>query len=61
MNNNLLTERALRDVFATTSYITFGSSEDPFPYPVKMGAHPTYSQNLSNSCPFDFFVKFNLW
>ncbi|CAM6009943.1 unnamed protein product, partial [Sphagnum balticum] len=35
MNNNLLTERALNGVFNTTSYITFGTTDDPLPYPHK--------------------------
>ncbi|CAM6032327.1 unnamed protein product [Sphagnum compactum] len=35
MNNNLLTERALHGVFNTTSYITFGTTDDPLPYPHK--------------------------
>eukprot|EP01018_Ginkgo_biloba_P002397 Gb_21373 [translate_table: standard] len=32
MNNNQLTEKALRNVFETTSYITLGTKEDPFEY-----------------------------
>jgi hypothetical protein len=35
MSNNLLIERALHGVFNTTSYITFGTTDDPFPYPHK--------------------------
>jgi hypothetical protein len=35
MSNNLLIERALHDVFNTTSYITFGTTDDPLPYPHK--------------------------
>ncbi|KAH9558283.1 hypothetical protein CY35_07G130500, partial [Sphagnum magellanicum] len=35
MNNNLLTERALHGIFNTTSYITFGTTDDPLPYPHK--------------------------
>jgi len=37
MNNNLLTERALHGIFNTTSYITFGTTDDPLPYPHKDG------------------------
>lgn len=33
MNNGLLTERALLGVFNTTSYINFGTADDPLPYP----------------------------
>ncbi|EFJ33042.1 hypothetical protein SELMODRAFT_407154 [Selaginella moellendorffii] len=32
MNKNLLTERALRDVFEITSYITVGTEDNPFEY-----------------------------
>ncbi|EFJ04888.1 hypothetical protein SELMODRAFT_431994 [Selaginella moellendorffii] len=35
MNNNLLTERAIRDVFEVTSYITFGSEDAPLQYGLK--------------------------
>lgn len=35
INNGLLTERALRDVFEITSYIDIGTEDDPLPYPVK--------------------------
>jgi hypothetical protein len=35
MSNKLLIERALHDDFNTTSYITFGTTDDPLPYPHK--------------------------
>ncbi|KAG6549104.1 hypothetical protein Mapa_009330 [Marchantia paleacea] len=35
INHGLLTEKALRDVFEITSYINFGTAEEPLPYPVK--------------------------
>lgn len=35
MNNNLVTERALRDVFETTSYINVGLQDNPLEYGLK--------------------------
>jgi hypothetical protein len=35
MNNNLLTERALRDVFEITDYINFGTPDNPLQYGLK--------------------------
>ncbi|KAL3690020.1 hypothetical protein R1sor_016329 [Riccia sorocarpa] len=35
INHGLLTEKALRDVFDISSYINFGTAEEPLPYPVK--------------------------
>jgi hypothetical protein len=32
MNHNILTERALRDVFSTTSYISIGTKDAPLDY-----------------------------
>jgi len=32
MNNNLTTERAVRDVFSTASYVTLGDKDKPLPY-----------------------------
>lgn len=32
MNHNMLTERALRDVFSTTSYISMGTKDAPLTY-----------------------------
>lgn len=34
MNNNMTTERAIRDVFSTTSYITIGEKEKPLEYKI---------------------------
>lgn len=33
MNNGLLTERALLGLFNSSSYINFGTADDPYPYP----------------------------
>jgi hypothetical protein len=51
MNNGLLTERALLGVFNTTSYINFGTADDPLPYPTVDG------MCLELHCCFGCFVR----
>jgi len=43
MNNNMTTERAVRDVFSTTSYITIGEKEKPLDYGYKAPKRSCYN------------------
>eukprot|EP00217_Crustomastix_stigmatica_P004719 CAMPEP_0183790436 /NCGR_PEP_ID=MMETSP0803_2-20130417/1065_1 /TAXON_ID=195967 /ORGANISM="Crustomastix stigmata, Strain CCMP3273" /LENGTH=253 /DNA_ID=CAMNT_0026034659 /DNA_START=94 /DNA_END=852 /DNA_ORIENTATION=+ len=43
MNNNLTNERAIRDVFSTTSYITIGDKDKPLAYPYKPPIRSCYT------------------